>query len=395
MVESQSYRDVYKQFIQNPEEELLVVYRAWMDETGTTQNLRFPAQPLHVTCGLLKRKYQFPQLLAYLPCFVKSKAEKTSDRGAEENHGISTRNMHRCLAHIFHLWDKAFHHFSKEKCAVRIGNEVKLVYIRPVILFFGGDAKSQDLLCCRYGYSTHRVCRTCKSVPSWSADNPDGGLGPPMEEELIKTQVSWITNSTKNIGILDAKMAELKLLRRNQTNNEARTVVTAAIKECEKSKKEFIECIKKAREILKSYSTHYCENAFWAFKAFGGSILLYSPHDHMHIFLIGICGDVLESTIGLFPPSIKTELEGIIKIVFLGNTSSERSKFPRFPLRRGVTNLTLNTAQEWNGLVFLLLLVTQLPRGARLFQNAFSKLVKKIDGLVKNRLIKLKGDLKK
>jgi hypothetical protein len=392
-VNSGIYQLAHDKFIDNEDEQFLLPYTMWVDETGTSKNLRHPAQPLLLKSSLLKRQHQKTRVWAYIPCQVKSSAEKSHERGSKDSHGIYCRNFHKSLSVLFRIWDEVYSKFQREKRTVCIAGEVKRVFVCPVLLFCMGDGKSQDAIACRYGYDTNRICRTCLSVTSWDADDC-GPLGEAIDDSLIRNSVNAITSLADKNKLLHLDIKRLTYRKSLPNNNrQAKRAIQLEIDELEVKRKENAAAIQLERESLASLSTHYCENAFWNFKCFVGSIYSLTPHDHMHCFMLGICMDVFATTVGLFTPSQKKELDHIAKKLFNDNTSSVRGRFPRYGLSRGITNLTLLSAQEWIGLLFVYLAVGRTTMGRMVLDKAFSDLDKKQKKLTRERIAKLQHDL--
>ena len=187
-ISGSAYSDAYDKYIrgQQKNDHLLVPFAAWMDETGTTQNLRNPCMPFLINCLLVKRECQRNRLLAYVPCSTESSAEK---KNSEQNsQKTPLEKHHNALKVIFQMFNDAASQFKKKKTTVTFGGTVKQVFIVPVLLYMKGDHKSHQINTCRYGNNNSSICITCKYAPACEADNEAEVIGEQINAPNIHEQ---------------------------------------------------------------------------------------------------------------------------------------------------------------------------------------------------------------
>ncbi len=139
-IATEAYSRAHQKFITR-EDQLLVPYSCWIDETGITSILTKPTQPLLIKNLLFKREFQTFHLWAYIPCPVKGSAEKKLGNSLNE-----MNNYHRALEVAFADFDEAAEYFNNHKQTVCLGGTKKDVFIVPVILVFLCDNKSIQII---------------------------------------------------------------------------------------------------------------------------------------------------------------------------------------------------------------------------------------------------------
>ena len=122
---------------------------------SVTMNQRIGVEPVLLALGNLSKNarylYQNVRPIGYIPNnYVKSTAEKTAESQRKAGKGRSCRNYHACLKQILSKVSDAQKYYQTNKTMVRFGEHVKNVYIYMPLAYFVGDAKSQDMLACRY-----------------------------------------------------------------------------------------------------------------------------------------------------------------------------------------------------------------------------------------------------
>jgi len=131
-----------------------------------------------------------------------------------------------------------------------------------------------------------------------------------------------------------------------------------------------------AHENLRLMSQHMHINAFhdvWlGSNTFG--LLESLPHDMMHAFLHGVLMYVIEVIISPMNPSEKYELDKIVDQIIVPVRSTLRKDYPRCSFTRGITNLTLVTADERAGVVFVLALVAASKPGSDMLTKAAARI---------------------
>ena len=118
---------------------------------------------------------------------------------------------------------------------------------------------------------------------------------------------------------------------------------------------------------------HYivpCLNSFEEFSHIATSIYYCSPPDHLHVFLLGLLKSAAEATIGIWTNSNKNKLDLLARTILGQNSSTVRDQFPRYPMDRGLSNLSLVSGTEWSGFWFAILVIGRTNVGS-LFLTSF------------------------
>ena len=71
--------------------------------------------------------------------------------------------------------------------------------------------------------------------------------------------------------------------------------------------------------------------------------------------------------------SVLTQIDSIVDQSLRTNKSSEARNFFAASHARGMTNVALNTADEWAGVVFACLMIALLLSGAKAMEPAFKR----------------------
>ena len=353
-ISGKAYARAYKNHITDPNKELLVPFVAWIDESGVTGNLRHPVQPLLVKCLLLKKALQRYCPLSYIPCGTKSAAENKQDSSSEVSRGINTRNFHAALSVVFREWDETAAWFAENPQQVTLGRSTAEMVIKPVILCFLGDHKSQLMLSCFYSNST---CSECQMVNTWSADDHLEKLNKLVNTRDIRQCNMELKSLETQRESLEEKMAEGSSSGKKSVRKELSIVVNQH---------------GKAKKKLKTFHVIPCDNAFSSFKHIARPINHCSPADHLHVFLLGILKTCATCTIGSFTDKQKKGLDKIARLLFQSNSSSARRLFPRFYIEKGMTNTGHLTGSEWVGFYFALLIVGLTRKGKTLLEASLS-----------------------
>ena len=96
------------------------------------------------------------------------------------------------------------------------------------------------------------------------------------------------------------------------------------------------------KEKFRSNSITPSINAFDEFSHLSTSIYHCSPPDHLHVFLLGVLKYAADSTVRMWTDSTKNEFEICAgKIIDDHHSSSVRNQFPRYPMKRGLLNLSV------------------------------------------------------
>ncbi len=325
--------------------DLLFEVQLYMDDTGVTGNQRYGLTPVILTFGILKREVCFLTknvcVLGFIPDYDrKSSAQKASIRGRVKGRGRSCRTMHRLLGAILKDLDKAQKELSREFTWTRLGNELRRVRLHMPVICSIGDGKQQDLNATRYAShkNAKRICRFCRTS-YMDADTP--------EVDCVEITIEEIRTLVLQSRIIPAE---------GISADNALEVKVAA---------------QTAKLHLKQICSHNSLNAFW-YIDIGGQTNLPLPHDGMHI-MSGIIQKLLKLVYSPLSAGEKAKVDDLVVEIFAKPKSAERRNFPRTDFSRGMTNLTMLTADEWTGTLLTTLLLSLTHKGHNAIQEAFSR----------------------
>ena len=357
-ISGSAYSDAYDKYMEGPDknQKLFVPFAAWIDETGLTKKLRHPCQPLLINCLLAKREYQRNRLLAYVPCMPKSSAEKKRS-AKNSNEDTPLQHHHSALKVIFRMFDNAASEFKKKKITVTLGGTVKNVFIVPVLLYMKGDHKSHQENTCRFGHKNGAICISCNRAAAWDADNSEIAIGEQIDATVLHKQNVEYSNISEQIDLLKELIADPNCDEISEKKEELKTNTSSLIL---------------LKKIFDRHSITPGINAFEEFSHLATSIYHCSPPDHLHVFLLGMLKYAADSTIGKWTDITKNEFEILARrIVHDHHSSSVRNQFPRYPMKRGLSNLSVVSGTEWVGFWFIVLIVGRTPGGSIFLQSTF------------------------
>jgi hypothetical protein len=200
-----------------------------------------------------------------------------------------------------------------------LGNDIRNLQLKVPVAFVLGDAKSQDHLAGRFGaHNTRRMCRACD----------------------VSYEESGNVDYTCNL-ILHDQFVDTVRVAINEDNVFGKREVRAA----------FVH--------LQASSQHAVINAFQHVD-FGGhprGIFGCTPHDLMHAFLEGVLKYCTRIFVNQFQPRQKAAIDLFVDELFGTFRSSEKPNMPRTNFCKGMTNLTMITADEEVGMALTLLIL--------------------------------------
>ena len=329
------YQKHAKLQITDPTTQFLCPIGFYIDASETVVYQRYSFQPLIMFPLILSCKARNNKLssrvIALIPDLeAKSSAVKLSNKqGGSRYKSVPIRNYHKC----FNVGISSFKQCQKEGGFVtflRLGNDIRQLLIKIPLAFVLGDAKSQDHLCGRFGgHNTSRMCRACHVSFQDSDDTTH--------------KCKWV-----------------------QHNQFIDTInVALNLDEINKNKR------KHACEVLQEHSQHAVINSFddVDFAGSKGGIFGATPHDLMHAFLEGILKYSTRLFINGFNTSLKAEIDLLVDEIFTDVRSSESKNMPRVNFTKGMTNLTMITADEEVGMALTLLIIGQTQKGKIIFDK--------------------------
>ncbi len=267
-------------------------------------------------------------------------------RSSEHGKGRSLRNYHKCLRVITDDISESQGYTRRVLGYVHIGNQIRLVRLFFPLSFVIGDGKSSDALVGRYLTSfCHLRSRLCDC--------------PPNE----------LSNPFRQCRILDNHLLQ-------QKSSRAAHLLRIATSDAHELQEELNLLIPE----LSSYSRHILDNAFNCvhFGANENGILGATPCDPMHMFLHGVLKYVIKIFVENLTRSEKAVLDRLVHHTFSRMRLSAKKEFPRCNYVRGITNLTMITADEWAGVAFTLVLVFHNRQGWALLATSLERQRKQI-----------------
>ena len=302
----------------------------YIDASETVVYQRYSFQPLIMFPLILSNKARnknvSSRVIALIPDLeARSSAVKVASKsGGEKYKGLSIRNYHKCLNVALQSL-KECQQSGGVTTFLRLGNDVRHLQLKVPVAFILGDAKSQDHLSGRYGgHNTARMCRAC-NISFKNADDT-------MHE------CQWIQHNqflSNVILALDEDVERKDPIKRN------------------------------AYKSLHEQSQHAVLNAFQDvdFAGFPRGIFGCTPHDLMHAFLEGVLKYCTRIFIAGFRAAVQAEIDLCVDRLFCNFHSSESKNMLRTNFTKGMTNLTMITADEEAGMALTLLIVAQTNVG--------------------------------
>ena len=114
-------------------------------------------------------------------------------------------------------------------------------------------------------------------------------------------------------------------------------------------------------------------NAFDAFSHLVTSIHLCSPPDYLLVILLGVLKYAADSTVGMWTKTTKNEFEILArKTVDDHHSSSIQNQYPRYPMKRGLSNLSVVSRTKWVGFWFIIFILGKTPGRSLFLEPTFN-----------------------
>jgi len=331
------YQNYGKNTVTDPTKEFCVPIGLYIDGSQTDKYSRFTFQPLVmfplILNGKARNRKSSSRVIALIPDLdAKSSAVKAATRaGGKENVGTPMRNYHKCMDVALASLKK----YQKEggiTAFLRLGDEVRQRRLKIPVAFILGDAKSQDTLAGRFlSRNSKRITRACNCK---------------------------FVNSDRAGSVCKFIQADKYTERINVALN-----FTGAF-----TKKES----KNALKSLHHRSVHAVRNAFSDidFAGYERGIYGCTPHDLMHLFLEGVLKYCTRIMVNRYTTSQKAQIDTLVAQMFGSLRSSEKKNIlPRASFIKGMTNLTMITADEEVGMALTLLIIGLTNRGREILDK--------------------------
>jgi hypothetical protein len=313
---------------------MVLPIKLYCDKTGVDPMMqRHSLEPVMFSLTIINRNTQNQcnkawRHIGFIPDLDKhSKAEKKYSAGKGRK-GRPTRNYHRCWSALL----DPLIQLQNEGMTVymRIGSLLRKVKAYFPVAIIIGDAKSNDMLCCRVAhYNQARMSRACYT----SFDDSNN----------YQKRCKWVWQD------------EQKLL----------------LEHCMEAGASDDEELEMA---LREVSTVRCYSSLFSLD-FGDN-----PHgqylactvDPMHMFESGWCAMVCKAFVKGMTASICSELDAFLVATMKQARSTRRQRFPRTNFSGGITGLTNIASHEWVGILLCYNVATQSEVGYQIMKSRFS-----------------------
>jgi hypothetical protein len=380
------YQSLYQAFREqtpNPEPFCYSPLMGYIDKTGTDGVMKNALEPwMWISTNLRQSKREdssswFPG--GFIPNLTMiSAAARRGQKGRKYTRSSAVRDYHRCLEVIL----QPLKDLQKDRPAMYIRRGGQIMYKRIVCPFAGvlGDNKSHDTLTSRmadYGRTTPRLSRRCLTEFARGADSVH--VCCPVSTKTIEYLSMAALGCTYGVRSLPNSVED--------ENTNARYLRFASIPISEQFEHwvEFLKTlptknikqkyirIRKLRQKLcdrilhQVYGSHVVDNAFFGLN-FGrnqNGIFRATLTDILHTIQEGVVPKLLQVFYGLMGDKQRTEVDDLVQALFCEghNRSGERNSYPRVSFTRGYTQLTMLSADERVGQLFVLALLLQTKEG--------------------------------
>jgi hypothetical protein len=307
----------------------------YIDASETVTYQRYSFQPLLMFPLILnvkaRNKPTSCRVIALIPDLeAKSSAVKESSKSSNAKMGMAIRNYHKCLEVALSSYKNAQEQ-GGINCFVRLGNDIRYKTCKIPLAFVLGDAKSQDTLCGRYGgHNTPRLCRAC-DIKFEMADNTTVQCQY-LESHIFSNDVDTYLDNNKDPSVRASAFQRLHAMSQHAVKNAF-------------------------------HSIDMCNNPRGIYGA--------TPHDPMHLFLEGILKYCTKIFVNFYTSKEKALIDLYVDKLFGNLRSSEKRNMLRTNFTKGMTNLTMLTADEQAGVALTILIIGQMDHGREILSHTF------------------------
>ena len=366
----------YKEYVSQMEQQIEDLHDHWMihpltlyiDKTGADGIMKNTIEPLVCTSSLLSQSSRQDTRNWFIGGLMPNLEHSSSAKRRGKK--TQVRDYHRCLRVLLDPLIK----LQQERPAIwfRRGNQTSLLRGLFPVLTIMGDNLSSNKICGRInntGPTSPRMCRRCLTPFSETDTIPHHCL--PINSKAIQKLSSAALGC--DYGLADTHPAPASANYQAWTN-----FLNSQNSKSEKQVLERLFALRKkvSTGVLKNiYGCHLVDNAFNEVD-FGpnGSVERATVSDIMHSFEEGIVKYLLDIVIGMMTDTQKAGVDSLVENMFSSlnsNRSGERPHYPRVSFTRGFCSLSLLSADERMGQLFVLSLLMRTAKGKTLMSDRF------------------------
>lgn len=398
------FRESYQDFLSSVDDPCKFVFTdlaIYADKTGTDKIEKNSLEPVIAFCPLLKKEVREHTSAHFLLGFIPNLSTSSSAlrRGRSNRQGsksMSVRDYHRCLEvllsplKVLQECQPLMYH--------RRGDVIKYARNFCRISAIVGDNKSHDMFVARiadYGSTTPRISRRCMTEFGNSTESNHSCKiqNSTLIERLSMGALGCVYGSYREADDSDQRVQQLQTDRSAGVfeSRELRIPGIAPSLNFERwmgllerqnsgHRKKFVR-LRKLRQklcqqiLLKVFGCHAVDNAFFGLHMGSNKngVFRATLADILHTLDEGIFPKLLKVVYDIMPDRQRSQIDDYVEYLFGNgkNRSGERSAYPRVSFTRGYTQLTLLSASERVGQLFVLAIILQTEKGQDLMCQRF------------------------
>jgi hypothetical protein len=388
------YQSSYQAFCEqtpNPEKYCYSPLLGYIDKTGTDGVMKNALEPwMWISTNLKQTKREdsscwFPG--GFVPNLTMiSAAARRGQKGRTYTRSAAVRDYHRCLEVLL----RPLKDLQRDSPGMYFRRGDQIMYKRIACPLAGvlGDNKSHDTLTSRmadYGRTTPRLCRRCLTEFARGADSLHvchpvsartieyltmGALGCTYGVRKLPNSVEEESPNGRYLRFASVPLSEqfdpwVEFLKTLPTNTVRKKYIRSR-----RIRQKLCD-----RILHQVYGNHVVDNAFFGldFGRTRDGIFRATLTDILHTIQEGIVPKLLQVFYGLMGDKQRTEVDDLVQAFFCEghNRSSERNSYPRVSFTRGYTQLTMLSADERVGQLFVLALLLQTKSGRAVLSPRF------------------------